>query len=126
KIEQDTDAIVRITASAVCGTDLHMIRGTMPGMKPGTILGREGVGTVEEVGRNVRNLTPGARVVVASTIACGSCAYCLCGYCSQCDRANPNGPTAGTAFFGGPRSTGAFHGLQAEYARVPFANVGLV
>ncbi|HEX6998184.1 MAG TPA: zinc-dependent alcohol dehydrogenase [Gammaproteobacteria bacterium] len=126
KIEQDNDAIVRITASALCGTDLHMVRGTMPGMVPGTILGHEGVGIVEEVGRNVRNLEPGDRVVIPSTIGCGTCAYCLCGYYSQCDRANPNGPQAGTAFFGGPKSTGPFPGLQAEYARVPFANVGPV
>lgn len=120
------DAVVRITASAICGTDLHMIRGTMGDMKPGTILGHEGVGIVEEVGKDVRNMKPGDRVVVASTIACGTCSYCRCGYTSQCDRANPNGPQAGTAFFGGPASSGPFHGLQAEYARVPFASVGLV
>src|SRR5690606_32428730 len=124
--EQHNASIARMSSSALCGTDLHMVRGTMPGMVPGTILGHEGVGIVEEVGRNVRNLKPGDRVVIPSTIGCGTCAYCLYGYYSQCDRANPNGPQAGTAFFGGPRSTGAFHGLQAEYARVPFANVGLV
>jgi threonine dehydrogenase-like Zn-dependent dehydrogenase len=126
KIEDDTDAIVRITASAICGTDLHMVRGTMPGMKPGTILGHEAVGVVEEIGRNVRNLRVGDRVVVPSTIACGSCSYCRAGYHAQCDHANPNGPRAGTAFFGGPASTGPFDGLQAEYARIPYANVGLV
>lgn len=126
KIRHDNDAIVRITASAVCGTDLHMVRGTMPGMVPGTVLGHEGVGIVEDTGKNVRNLKAGDRVVIPSTIGCGSCAYCLAGYYSQCDKANPNGPAAGTAFFGGPKSTGPFDGLQAEYARVPFANVGLV
>lgn len=126
RIEQPTDAIVRITASAICGTDLHMIRGTFPGMEPGTILGHEAVGIVEEVGSNVRNLNRGDRVVVPSTIACGSCSYCRAGYYAQCDNANPNGPAAGTAFFGGPQTTGPFDGLQAEYARVPFANVGLV
>ena len=125
-IQQPTDAIVKITASALCGTDLHMIRGTMPGMKPGTILGHEAVGVVEEVGPNVRNLNRGDRVVVPSTIGCGYCSYCRAGYYSQCDNANPNGPGAGTAFFGGPASTGPFDGLQAEYARIPFANVGLV
>ncbi|HCF27310.1 MAG TPA: glutathione-dependent formaldehyde dehydrogenase [Cyanobacteria bacterium UBA11049] len=126
KIQAPTDAIVRLTASAICGTDLHMIRGTMPGMKPGTILGHEGVGVVEEIGSNVRNLKIGDRVVIPSTIGCGSCSYCRTGYYSQCDNANPNGPSAGTAFFGGPEETGAFQGLQAEYARIPFANVGLV
>lgn len=126
KLKAKTDAIVRLTASAICGTDLHMVRGTFPGMKPGTILGHEGVGVVEEVGAHVRNLSPGDRVVIPSTIACGSCSYCRSGYYSQCDDANPNGKEAGTAFFGGPMTTGPFHGLQAEYARVPFANVGLV
>jgi len=126
RIEQPTDALVRLTASAVCGTDLHMIRGTMPGMKPGTILGHEGVGIVEDVGADVRNLRKGDRVVIPSTIACGYCVYCRAGYHSQCDNANPNGRLAGTAFFGGPQSTGPFHGLQAEYARIPFAATGLV
>jgi threonine dehydrogenase-like Zn-dependent dehydrogenase len=125
-IEQPTDAIVRITSSAICGTDLHMIRGTFPGMVPGTVLGHEAVGIVEDVGANVRNLSRGDRVVVPSTIACGYCSYCRAGYFSQCDNANPNGPAAGTAFFGGPEATGPFNGLQAEYARIPFANVGLV
>lgn len=126
KIQESTDAIVRLTASAICGTDLHMVRGTMPGMKPGTILGHEGVGIVEEVGDDVRNFKPGDRVIIPSTIACGSCSYCRSGYYSQCDDANPNGPLAGTAFFGGPEKSGPFHGLQAEKARVPFAHVGLV
>ncbi|HSP79193.1 MAG TPA: alcohol dehydrogenase catalytic domain-containing protein [Myxococcaceae bacterium] len=119
KLEQSTDAIVRLTASAICGTDLHMVRGTLPGMKPGTILGHEGVGIVEEVGRDVRNFQPGDRVVVPSTIACGTCSYCRAGYYAQCDVANPNGKRAGTAFFGGPELTGPFHGLQAEKARIP-------
>lgn len=126
KIEKPTDAIVRLTASAICGTDLHMVRGTMAGMKPGTILGHEGVGVVEEVGSDVRNLSVGDRVVIPSTIACGTCSYCRAGYHAQCDTANPNGPLAGTAFFGGPESTGPFHGLQAEKARIPFASTGLV
>jgi threonine dehydrogenase-like Zn-dependent dehydrogenase len=126
KLEKPTDAIVRLTASAICGTDLHMIRGTMAGMKPGTILGHEGVGIVEEVGSAVRNLKAGDRVVIPSTIACGNCSYCRDGYYAQCDKANPNGPGAGTTFFGGPESSGPFDGLQAEFARVPYANVGLV
>lgn len=126
EIRKPTDAIVRLTSSAICGTDLHMIRGTLTDMRPGTILGHEGVGIVEEAGTAVRNFKPGDRVVIASTIACGNCSYCRAGYYSQCDVANPNGPDAGTAFFGGPKSSGPFDGLQAEYARIPFANVGLV
>lgn len=126
KIEQPTDAIVRITSSAICGTDLHMIRGTFSGMVPGTILGHEAVGVIEEIGSDVRNLQVGDRVVVPSTIACGACSYCRAGYYAQCDVANPNGPAAGTAFFGGPKSTGPFQGLQAEKARIPYAHVGLV
>lgn len=125
-IQQSSDAIVRITTSAICGTDLHMIRGTMAGMKPGTILGHEAVGVVEQVGDEVRCFKPGDRVVVPSTIACGYCAYCRAGYFAQCDNANPHGRLAGTAFFGGPEATGPVHGLQAEKARIPFAAVNLV
>jgi threonine dehydrogenase-like Zn-dependent dehydrogenase len=125
-LQEPEDAIVRLTSSAICGTDLHFVRGTMAGMKPGTILGHEGVGVVEALGENVRNFERGERVVICSTIACGSCSYCRAGYYAQCDRANPNGPQAGTAFFGGPEPTGPFDGLQAELARIPFAHTGMV
>lgn len=125
-IEMPNDAIVRLTSSAICGTDLHMVRGTLPGMEPGTILGHEGVGYIEQIGPSVRNLSEGDRVVIASTIACGYCSYCRAGYFSQCDNANPYGKRAGTCFFGGPKASGSIHGLQAERARVPFANVGCV
>src|SRR5437879_1717545 len=125
-IKHEFDAIVRLTPSAICGTDLHFVRGTVPGMQPGTDLGHEGVGVVEEVGKAVRNVKAGDRAVIASTIACGACSYCRAGYYAQCDNANPNGKLAGTAFFGGPKNSGPFNGLQAEYARIPFANVGLV
>ncbi|HSA50491.1 MAG TPA: zinc-dependent alcohol dehydrogenase [Yinghuangia sp.] len=125
-VQDPTDAVVRVTTSAICGTDLHMVRGTMPGMVEGTVLGHEAVGVVEAVGKGVRNLEPGRRVIVPSTIACGSCSYCRAGYYAQCDNANPHGRRAGTAFFGGPEATGPIDGLQAEYARVPFANIGLV
>jgi threonine dehydrogenase-like Zn-dependent dehydrogenase len=126
QIQDPTDAIVRLTSSAVCGTDLHFVRGTMSGMKPGTILGHEGVGVVEQLGDDVRNLDVGDRVVIPSTIACGNCSYCRAGYYAQCMNANPNGPEAGTAFFGGPEATEPFDGLQADKARIPYANVGLV
>ncbi len=125
-IQAPTDAIIRITASAICGTDLHFVRGTFSGMVKGTILGHEAVGIVEELGSDVRNLQIGDRVVVPSTIACGNCSYCRAGYYAQCDVANPNGKTAGTAFFGGPQATGPFQGLQAEKARIPHANIGLI
>lgn len=126
KILEPSDAIVRITRSAICGTDLHLVRGTMPGMAEGTVLGHEAVGVVEEVGPAVRGFSPGDRVVIPSTISCGTCSYCRSGYYAQCDRANPNGPSAGTCFFGGPEATGSVDGLQAEYARVPFAMTSLV
>jgi threonine dehydrogenase-like Zn-dependent dehydrogenase len=126
RIEQPTDAIIRVTTSAICGTDLHLIHGTLPGMRPGQILGHEAVGVVTHVGPEVRNFSPGDRVVVGSTIACGYCSYCRAGYESQCDNANPNGPKAGTAYYGGPESAGSIPGLQAEYARIPFASANLV
>jgi threonine dehydrogenase-like Zn-dependent dehydrogenase len=125
-IQEPTDAIVRLTASAICGTDLHFIRGTFSGMQEGTILGHEGVGIVEELGSDVLNLKVGDRVLIPSTIACGTCSYCRAGYHAQCDNANPHGKSAGTAFFGGPEGSGPFDGLQAEKARIPFAHVGLV
>ncbi|CAA9390436.1 zinc-dependent alcohol dehydrogenase [uncultured Nocardioides sp.] len=125
-IQDPTDAVIQITTSALCGTDLHFVRGTMSGMVEGTILGHEAVGVVQEVGPGVRNLRPGDRVVVPSTVGCGTCSYCRAGYYAQCDNANPNGPEAGTCFFGGPQTTGPVNGLQAEYARIPFANVGPV
>jgi threonine dehydrogenase-like Zn-dependent dehydrogenase len=126
KLAKPTDAIVRLTASAICGTDLHLVRGTLGPMQEGTILGHEGIGLVEEVGADVRNVKVGDRVVIPSTIACGSCAYCRAGYFSQCDRSNPNGPLAGTAFYGGTSDSGPFDGMQAELVRVPFAHTGLV
>jgi threonine dehydrogenase-like Zn-dependent dehydrogenase len=126
KIQQPTDAVIRITASAICGTDLHFLRGTFPGLKTGRVLGHEAVGIVEELGSSVRNLRKGDRVVVPSTVGCGSCGYCRAGYHSQCDVANPNGALSGTVFFGGPESAGGLDGLQAEFARIPFAGANLV
>jgi threonine dehydrogenase-like Zn-dependent dehydrogenase len=120
-IQDPHDAIIHITRSAICGTDLHFVRGTMAPMREGTILGHEAVGVVVEVGDAVRGFSPGDRVVVNSTMSCGACRYCRMGKTSQCDVANPNGPQAGTSFFGGPETTGPVDGLQAEYARIPWA-----
>lgn len=103
-----------------------MVRGTMADMEPGTILGHEAVGTVEQLGPMVRNFDIGDRVVILSTIACGHCSYCRAGYFVQCDNANPGGKRAGTVFFSGPDVAGPFHGLQAEKARVPFANMTML
>jgi threonine dehydrogenase-like Zn-dependent dehydrogenase len=94
QISRAVDAIVRITSSAICGTDLHFVRGTVSNMVPGTILGHEGIGIIEKVGSGVRNFKEGDRVVIPSTIACGYCSYCRAGYYSQCDNANPNGKDA--------------------------------
>jgi threonine dehydrogenase-like Zn-dependent dehydrogenase len=126
RLKGPEDAIVRITASAICGTDLHFVRGTVPGMKSGTILGHEALGIVEEVGKSVRNFRRGDRVIVPSTVGCGRCGYCRVGYFSQCDRANPAGPLGGTVFFGGPETNGGLDGLQAEYARIPYAAITLL
>ncbi|GAA4978944.1 zinc-dependent alcohol dehydrogenase [Actinopolymorpha pittospori] len=125
KLEEQNDAIVRITTAAICGTDLHFVRGTVPNMKPGTILGHEAVGVVEEVGRGVRNFTPGDRVLLSAVLGCGSCTNCRRGHFAQCNVINPRGPRATTAFYGAPAETGPFDGLQAEYARVPYAQTNL-
>jgi threonine dehydrogenase-like Zn-dependent dehydrogenase len=124
--QEPTDAVVRVTTSAICGTDLHLVRGTIPGLAEGTILGHEAVGEVVDVGPQVRNFSRGDRVIVASSIACGFCSYCRAGYPAMCDNANPVGKKAGTAYYGGPRSAGGYDGLQAEYARIPFASYNLV
>jgi threonine dehydrogenase-like Zn-dependent dehydrogenase len=124
RLKQPTDALIRITASAICGTDLHFLRGTLTGPKPGAVLGHEAVGVIEEVGRDVRNFKVGDRVVVPSTICCGYCSYCRAGYQSQCDVTNPDGPKAGTAYYGGGMD--GFEGLQAEYARIAYAPSNLV
>jgi threonine dehydrogenase-like Zn-dependent dehydrogenase len=125
-LEEATDAIVRLTTSAICGTDLHFIGGTFEGVAEGTVRGHEGVGNVGKIGNDVLNFQVGDRVVVPSTVACGYCSYCRSGYYSQCDNANPNGPGAGTVFYGGPKAAGGLDGMQAEKVRVPFASVKLV
>jgi threonine dehydrogenase-like Zn-dependent dehydrogenase len=131
KILNDRDAIVRITSTAICGSDLHLYDGYVPTMKRGDILGHEFMGEVVETGKAVRNLKAGDRVVVPFPIACGACNACERQLFSLCENSNPNArlaekmfgfPTAG--IFGYSHLTGGFAGGQAEYARVPFADVG--
>jgi len=125
------DAIVKITATAICGSDLHLYDGYIPTMEKGDILGHEFMGEVVELGAGVTNLSVGDRVVVPFPIACGSCNACVRGYYSTCENSNPNAGMAeklwghaSAGMFGYSHLTGGFAGGQAEYARVPFADVG--
>ncbi len=131
KILNERDAIVRITSTAICGSDLHLYDGYVPTMKRGDVLGHEFMGEVVELGKGVKNLKVGDRVVVPFPIACGACNACDAQLYSLCENSNPNArlaekmfgfPTAG--IFGYSHLTGGFAGGQAEYARVPFADVG--
>jgi len=131
KILNDRDAIVRITSTAICGSDLHLVNGYIPTMKKGDVLGHEFMGEVVEVGKRVENLQVGDRVVVPFPIACGACNACERGLYALCENSNPNARLAEKMFghstagiFGYSHLTGGFAGGQAEYARVPFADVG--
>ena len=131
KILNQRDAIVRITSTAICGSDLHLYNGFVQPMKKGDILGHEFMGEVMEVGRAVKNLKVGDRVVVPFTIACGECWQCRHDNWSLCENSNPNAALAEKALghatsgaFGYSHLTGGFAGGQAEFARVPFADVG--
>ncbi|WP_434425389.1 zinc-dependent alcohol dehydrogenase [Nannocystis pusilla] len=125
------DAIVRVTATAICGSDLHVFDGFMPTMKTGDVLGHEAMGEVVEVGKAVTRLKKGDRVVVPFVIACGSCFFCKRGEHSGCNVSNPNARMAReimghspSGLFGYSHMMGGFWGGQAEYLRVPFADVG--
>jgi threonine dehydrogenase-like Zn-dependent dehydrogenase len=131
QIVNPRDAIVRVTATAICGSDLHLYNGFMPTMKPGDILGHEFMGIVEEVGPEVRNVRPGDRVAVPFNIACGNCEPCMREQWSLCDNSNPNAQMAERLYgyscaglFGYSHLFGGYAGGQAEYVRVPFADVG--
>jgi threonine dehydrogenase-like Zn-dependent dehydrogenase len=131
KIVDPRDAIIRITATAICGSDLHLYDGYMPTMEKGDILGHEPMGEVVALGKEVTNLHIGDRVVVPFTISCGSCFFCRKGLFSLCDTSNPNAEVARKAMgqspaglFGYSHMLGGFPGGQAEYLRVPFADVG--
>lgn len=125
-ITNSKDVIVKITLSAICGTDLHLVRGTIQNVKKGTILGHEGVGIIEQIGDDVKDFKVGDRVIIPSTIGCGYCNYCSKEIYSQCDNANPNGKEAGTVYFGGPKESGPLNGMQAEKVLVPFADANLI
>lgn len=131
KIEKPDDVIVRITSTAICGSDLHLYDGYMPQMKSGDIIGHEPMGEVVEVGPQVTNLRVGDRVVVPFTISCGTCWFCENTLYSLCDNSNPNAERAAAimghspaGLFGYSHLLGGFSGGQAEYLRVPYANVG--
>jgi len=131
KILNDRDAIVRVTSTAICGSDLHLFNGFMPTMEHGDILGHEFMGEVVEVGKKVKKIKVGDRVVVPFPIACGQCWSCQHDMWSLCENSNPNAWIAEkmlghspAAVFGYSHMLGGFAGGQAEYARVPFADVG--
>jgi NADPH:quinone reductase-like Zn-dependent oxidoreductase len=133
KIEEPRDAIIKVTSCAICGSDLHLYDNFMPGMQSGDIMGHEFMGEVMEVGKDNKKLKVGDRVVVPFTIICGECDQCKRGNYSVCERTNPNKKAADLMFghttaglFGYTHLTGGFPGGQAEYVRVPYADVGPV
>src|SRR5438105_4616929 len=131
KIEHGRDAIIKVTACAICGSDLHIFDGLIPSMEKGDVLGHETMGEVVEVGPENKSLKVGDRVVVPFTIACGECFFCKRGFYSGCERSNPNAKMAAklwghspAGLFGYSHLLGGFAGGQAEYLRVPYADVG--
>ena len=131
RIVNSRDAIIRITSSAICGSDLHLLNGFIPTMQTGDVLGHEFMGEVVEVGSGNAKLKTGDRVVVPFTIACGHCFFCKSALWSLCDNSNPNAWMAEKLYgyatsgrFGYSHLTGGYAGGQAQYARVPFADVG--
>lgn len=121
-IQKPDDVIVKITSTAICGSDLHLIHGMIPKMPEGFILGHEAMGIIEETGPDITTLKKGDRVIVPFPVACGHCWYCEHELWSQCDNSNPNGETGG--MLGYSDLFGGYDGGQAEYLRVPYANVG--
>jgi threonine dehydrogenase-like Zn-dependent dehydrogenase len=124
RIEQPTDIVVKVTSTAICGSDLHLYGPLTPFMTPGDVLGHEFMGTVEEVGTEVGRLRPGDRVVVPFNISCGSCFMCVHGLQSQCETTQVTEFGTGAALFGYTKLYGQVPGGQAEYVRVPQAQYG--
>lgn len=120
KLEKPDDIIVKLTTTAICGSDLHLIHGMIPNLPTDCIIGHEPMGIVEEVGPEVTKVKKGDRVVIPFNVSCGECYYCKNQLESQCDNSNPNGDMGG--FFGYSETTGGYPGGQAEYMRVPYAN----
>ena len=131
-LENSDDILLRVTATAICGSDLHLWRGKVPGMKSGDVMGHEFMGIVEEVGPAVHAVKKGDRVVIPFTISCGDCFYCQKALYAACETSNPGrgailnkkSSTAGAGLFGYTHLYGGYAGGQAEFVRVPFANVG--
>ncbi|MBA2572780.1 MAG: alcohol dehydrogenase catalytic domain-containing protein, partial [Gemmatimonadetes bacterium] len=131
KLLNPRDAIVRVTSTAICGSDLHLYDNYIPTLQKGDILGHEFMGEVVETGPEVKNLRVGDRVAIPFTISCGSCFFCTSDLWSLCDNGNPNAEMAETMWgfstagmFGYSHLTGGYAGGQAEYVRVPYADVG--
>jgi threonine dehydrogenase-like Zn-dependent dehydrogenase len=133
KILNRRDAIVKVTSTAICGSDLHLYNGYIPTLEKGDILGHEFMGEVVEIGSEVKNLSTGDRVVASFPISCGNCFFCQKQMFSLCENSNPNAPIAQKLFghspagiYGYSHMLGGFAGGQAEYARVPYADVGTI
>ncbi|CAN5359712.1 zinc-dependent alcohol dehydrogenase [soil metagenome] len=123
RIEHPNDAIIRVTLAAICGSDLHLYHGMMPDTRVGTTFGHEFIGVVHEVGSSVQNLKVGDRVMVPFNVYCGSCFFCVRGLYSNCHNVNPNATAVG-GIYGYSHTCGGYDGGQAEFVRVPFADVG--
>jgi threonine dehydrogenase-like Zn-dependent dehydrogenase len=123
RIEHPSDVVLRVTRTAICGSDIHLYHGLVPDTRVGTTFGHEFAGVVEEVGSNIFSLTRGDRVVVPFNISCGTCFFCSRGLTSGCDNVNPANDIVG-GVFGYSHTTGGYDGGQAEYVRVPYADVG--
>ncbi|MFC0214704.1 zinc-dependent alcohol dehydrogenase [Paenibacillus chartarius] len=120
KLERADDIIVRVTTTAICGSDLHLVHGLVPGLYKDYVIGHEPVGIVEEVGKDVTKVRKGDRVVIPFNVSCGVCRYCSAGQESQCDNSNPHGESG--AYLGYSDTYGGYPGGQAELLRVPYAN----